>query len=138
MTPTPPRTPLPGTPTEPPETPPPGQPWIDIWTNHDIYHAGDRFILRCRIENPGPPFTADQYIVLDVWGAYWFWSSWTPEVDFVRRDIAGGAVIEEVILDFDWPPNAGQANGIRFWAALLEPNTTRVIGEVAGCEFGFE
>jgi len=91
--------------------------------NLSVFRPGDQFDLRLTTENPRIySISADQYILLDVWGIYYFWPSWTMDVDYAVREFAADAA-EEIILQFVWPSGAGAASDIGFWAALFHPGT---------------
>jgi len=135
------------TPTEPPDptetpfptsTPIPGDPEIDLVINQEMFRAGDQFLLTCRTSNPGPAIELEQYILLDVWGSYYFWPTWTEDLDFVFRSFPRGFDETETILEFSWPEGAGSAQDIRFWAAYLLPQTAELSGNYDMLTFGFE
>jgi len=107
-----------------------------IWTNKDVFRAGDRFILRRVITNAGGAFSADEYIALDVYGSFWFWPDWTPAIGYQQQTVPAGAW-DETVLQFTWPEAAGAADGIKFWNLLLAPGTTQIIGNIATCAFSF-
>ncbi len=111
---------------------------IDLELTHDIYHAGLPFTLTCEISNPGPPVTLEEYILLDIHGIYFFWPEWSPEPDSRMTALDGYATNAETILDFIWPEGSfGEEIGLYFWAALLKPKTTTVIGNIDHVAFGY-
>jgi hypothetical protein len=65
----------------------------------------------------------EEYIVLDVWGAYFFWPLWTNEPNGVLLTVPQGTDRTDSILQFTWPQGVGAASDLRFWAALLDPAT---------------
>ncbi len=77
------------------------------------------------------------YIVLDVYGEYYFWPSWGFEVDFENLSIPAGGIEKVVIPDFEWPENAGNAEDIIFYGALLSGGTNEILGEIQSWEFGW-
>ena len=109
----------------------------EIFTNQEIYHSGDNFILKTKIINNISPMSVDKYIVLDVWGQYWFWPSWSQNIDKKTLHYNTGIFIEE-ILNFIWPSNVGSASDIKFWLACFEPDTFNLIGNISYCVFGYE
>jgi hypothetical protein len=124
---------LPPTPTPPPAS----GAFLDL--NQELFHAGDPFLLRVQLGNAGSdPEILDLYIVLDVWGSYWFWDTWTQIPGGKQRAVAPGLSDWETILSFTWPPGAGQGQGIRFWAALLDPVTMALFGEYSSVTFDFD
>lgn len=100
--------------------------------------AGDRFLLEWQVLNPGPALTAEQAIVLDVWGLYFFWPNWTDVTEWQQRTFAGAETHEETILDFIWPSGVGAAEGIWFWAALFDIETLEIYGGLQSISFLYE
>ncbi|MBN2055018.1 hypothetical protein JW905_08850 [bacterium] len=116
------RTPAPGSPTA---TPAPGL-TVQLALNRDHFAAGDPFRLNVLVNLVGPGREADQYLILDVYGVYWFWPEWTQDVAG-RRVYFSMPLTSMPILSFEWPEGTGVAEGIAFWAALLEPAGTDCI-----------
>ncbi|MBN2053785.1 hypothetical protein JW905_02605, partial [bacterium] len=139
-TPTPSPTP---TPTETPEPPTPTATPISVLTidlilNQAIYRPDDEFLLVCRCINPYGSLSADEYIILDVFGEYWFWPRWWQDLDYRMTYLPAMQVMDETILQFTWPHGAGTLSGINFWAALLECGTIDLLTEVEVETWGFE
>ncbi|MBN2053693.1 choice-of-anchor J domain-containing protein [bacterium] len=128
-------------PTEPPASPTPvgtpGPILLSINTNQSMYHGGDRFLLELITVNAGPAKEIDQYAVLDVFGSYWFWDDWTPDLDYAVVTIPAGSHTQ-TLLDFTWPDGAGSGAGIMFWAVLCECGTFDLASSVGNCVFGWE
>jgi photosystem II stability/assembly factor-like uncharacterized protein len=114
------------------------QPSIAISTNQQRYRAGDRFLLQVTLDNPGAQLTTDMYVVLDVFGDYFFYPSWSETVDFETRILPEASSTTIDLLEFLWPSGAGSADGLRFWAAVTLQGTTELAAEVDSTEFGFE
>jgi hypothetical protein len=123
--------------TQPEPTWPPGTVAIILELSKTIFHPGDHFELKCTDVNMGELLTVEQYIILDVWGSYWFWPSWSPLPDFQLRDLAPNSVTTESILSFTWPEGAGSASGLRFWGAYLRPGTSELVGDYSMIEWGY-
>jgi hypothetical protein len=132
--PTPSRTPLPPSPT--PE-PTPGQILhLRLLLNRALFAPGDLFLLPCQVMNVSPGLApADQYVLLDVYGEFYFWPSWGHAVDYEPREFSPD-LNEEIILRFIWPAGAGEAQGLGFWGALLGPGSYDVL-TVDHVTFGF-
>jgi hypothetical protein len=132
----------PPTPTAPPQptsTPTPGPRSISIYTNQELYHPHDYFHLWTIIRNPAPRLEVDEFILLDVWGEYWFWPSWRQEpMDYLTRWLEPWTTYEETILEFEWPEGTGEAHGIVFWAAIFHTGTFDFAGDFGMCTFGWE
>ncbi|MBN1551306.1 M6 family metalloprotease domain-containing protein [bacterium] len=104
-------------------------PCVDIDVNHQVFHGGDEFKLTLKINNPGPAVTADVYVLLDVYGMYYyFWPTWTESLAFETRNLPSGYDNIEVLMQFDWPNGAGAGSNTRFWAAMLHTGTSTLLG----------
>lgn len=99
---------------------------INVNMNQKIYEAGDTCILSLMLRNPGPTDTVDEFLILDVFGEYWFWPSFEQDLDFRTKTIPQGFEEFETVLEFVWPSGAGAADGIIFWAACLDSGTTNL------------
>jgi M6 family metalloprotease-like protein len=114
-------------------------PSIDIDLNSRMYHAGDEFKLSLKIDNPGPQVSTDVYVLLDVYGQfYYFWPTWSETLNFDTRDLPTGHDSTEILLTFDWPSGAGAGSNIRFWAALLDHTTLQLLGNYDYCPAAWE
>lgn len=132
--------PFTGTPDPPTVTPTPTdeRPYITIFTNQTLYEAGDQFILTTRIGHTIEVVRADEYIILDVYGSYWFWPSWDQTIDSVRITLNSGRVSVAKVLEFAWPEGAGSASGLYFWAALLAADSSELLCPVVTTRFSFQ
>jgi hypothetical protein len=111
----------------------------DLTLNQEIFHGGDPFLLTRTAWNPGPQLTCEEWLILDVFGSYWFWPSWTSSIDFVLVVLPEQQYDEQVRLEFTWPEGSfGALSGLRFWGAFLEPGSSRIIGDYDMVEFGYE
>ncbi len=127
------------TPTPDPQataTPPCTHLEMKLTLNDTWLSAGDRFLLECRTCSPDTPRPMDQYIILDIFGAYWFWDSWSQTVNY-RRVNFSSQIVTETILDFVWPVAGGSLDGIILWGAYLEPDVNILISNVTHVEFGY-
>ncbi|MBN1552862.1 hypothetical protein JW979_15415 [bacterium] len=120
------------TPSAPTATPTPvhtpsTDPIVSIYTNKVFYTGGDDFILTLDIENPGAGRSVDLYIVLQVVDLFFFYPSWSSDVDSQRRYLSSSYASSETIFSFIWPDNAGRIDNVTFWAALLDPATNTLI-----------
>ena len=109
--------------------------------NGEVFSAGDLFELQMYTVNNGADVIRQVYIILDVFGSYWFWPSWTPfppAIDYDLRDIRHGISQTEEIIAFTVPDGVSPVAGIVFWGGMLKPNTAILWGRVARVEFGFE
>jgi len=109
-------------------TPDPGEPGIYLWMNRLSFHAEDPFDLQVVICNPGDPVAADLYLLLEVTGSYWFWPSWSPEIDSMRLTTPDHDTATLKILAFEWPDLPVSIRGAGFWTALLDTHGELVCG----------
>lgn len=105
-----------------------------------MYHAGDICWLIAYVCNPGsiPIIQAPVFVVLDMYGTYYFAPSFTLWGDHYNIDLDPGVTHIEVIPEFFWPEGAGRANGVIFWGAETDPAMTTIIGNLARWEFGWD
>ncbi len=100
--------------------------------------AGDRFVLTATCRAPAGHAAADLYVVLDVFGEYFFYPSWSNTPGSESIVLAPDAAVERRILDFVWPAgDVGVVTDLQFRGAILEPGTTSVIGEIDSVSFGY-
>lgn len=132
-------TPVEPTATQTPEptNTPVGELGIELILSQPHFTAFTLFKLETVITNPGDQFTADEYILLDVAGYYWFWPSWNQTGDFETRTVDAGAIENDVILEFWWPVVDGSSENLRFWAALVDPDSMTIIGNFDYVDFGY-
>jgi len=109
---------------------------LSLLINQPLFFPGDTFALNTVTVNATGGFiSADQYVMLDALGQYYFWPDWQQAVTYQPRLFPPGPT-EEIILNFIWPPGAGELNGIMFYAADFQPGTYDVISMDA-VTFGF-
>lgn len=100
------------------------------------YCPGELFELMSQTTNNlGFTFTCDEYVVLDVFGYYYFYPRWTEALESITRNINPGEN-RFVILQFTWPEGAGEARGIKFYGGITQPETYDFLG-IAEVSFGF-
>jgi len=130
-------TPTPPTSTPSPTATPEGRHGLDLILNDDMFYENDTFHLEMRLKNTTEQdILADIYVVLDVYSSYWFWPSWSTEVDARLDNLVAGQDTRETLLLFTWPPYDGSFDGVYIWGAALESGTQNVIGEVDFVVFG--
>ncbi|MBN1878580.1 hypothetical protein JW823_00540 [bacterium] len=116
------------TPTPSP-TPDPAQSGTTLHLNSDSFSRGDTFRLSRTLVNAGSSINVDEFILLDVYGAFWFWPEWTESITWRQRVLDTGSIYpDEVVLTFVWPDVDGSAEDLRFWAALLDHDSRELFG----------
>ncbi len=112
--------------------------FVDLVLNDHEFYAGDMFMLLITILNRQDESCGCQYIILDVYGDFWYWPEWTPEPGFRERCLEAWTDYDnEEILTFVWPENAGSAQNIKFWAAMVDPDAALILGNYDMEEFSF-
>lgn len=132
-------TPLPTytpTPVEPTNTPSTTQLVADIILTKEIFQAGDDFTLTTHVYNPTIIYPVDEYLMLEVYGSYWFYPSWGQELSKQNRTLTPGDNYQ-TIMSFVWPEVDGSASGLHFFYVLTKPLTYQIISNLAEVTFGY-
>jgi len=95
---------------------------LDLRLNLALFEPGNLFDFLLFVTNDLGQVSCDLYILLDVWGEYFFWPAWLQELAYEQRSYGNGPT-SETILQFIWPAGAGSASGIRFYGAFFRPGT---------------
>ncbi|MBN1552447.1 hypothetical protein JW979_13315 [bacterium] len=132
---TPDKTPIP-TPTSDPE---PDCPETGIFCSVSPYiHPGKPFTYEISACNKSEEALAvDIYILLDLYGYFWFYPDWSADVDFASSVIPPCCCTDYMILDFIWPENLTIAYPLCFWNAMTEAGTLNLLGNISVCETGY-
>ncbi len=77
------------------------------------------------------------YVVLDVFGNYFFAPAWTGAAASSPISVAPGRTEIEILAEFPWPHGTGTATGILFWGAVLDPATGVIFGQLDRFAFGW-
>ncbi|MBN1356178.1 hypothetical protein JXA40_07915 [bacterium] len=112
---------------------------IDLWLNKDgnSYSKGNVFdLILFLLNETNLPIPADLYLVLDVYGSYWFWPSWSIGIDKMESSLPPAQRYPLEILSFIWPEYNGSFTGVFIYAAALKPGTSELIGEMDYVTFG--
>ncbi len=130
-------TPVPATAT--PSTPPPcEQLGVTLVMPSDLFHPGDTCFCNVFVCNPGPDtYTAvPLFVILDVYGSYYFWPSFS-EYDVRTIDLNVGVMELEVLPQFSWPEGAGSAENIAFYSAMTDEGISTLFGAMSEIRFGW-
>lgn len=97
-----------------------GAPFYTLNLQDSHLTAGETFQL-CRVlGNPDlATISGTEYLALEVYGLFWFWPSWSQEVDSAPLTVAGPGCDLVDVLEFEWPQVDGTADNLRFWGALI-------------------
>ncbi len=97
---------------------------------------GDDFVLGVLAINTEKGNPVDLVVVLDVYGEYFFYPGWNRTFDFSILPMEYGRVYQS-IFDMKWPRIDGSLSGLRFWSAILDPETQNLIGELDSTIWGY-
>ena len=121
---TPTETPTSPSPTTPPSPTPCTNVDVQLTISRNVFRPGDQFVLSYSVTNNcSESKTVDFYLILDFHGNYWFYPSWSQDIDNIVMDLAPGETVQDTPLDFIWPPNAGSARDVKFWAGVTNSGT---------------
>ncbi len=116
---------------------------MELILSNTLLSQGDEFYLHYYINNTGDQtFTADVWIILDVYGNYWCYPGWKnleTGVDFKPNLTVSPGIhsFHEDVLRFFWPENAGAADGLKFYGALFISGTFELIGNIETIDWGY-
>ncbi|MBN1297476.1 DNRLRE domain-containing protein, partial [bacterium] len=97
---------------------------IDLRLSQNQFVAGDRFEMDVVVANYREiPVHGQLWLILDVYGQYWFFPSWTPSPECVLRSFTPNALSVETMLSFTWPDDCGQGFDIKFWTGFIDDLT---------------
>ncbi|MBN1879482.1 hypothetical protein JW823_05170 [bacterium] len=110
---------------------------ISVTLSKDIFRTNDFFSLQTHTNNTSMDYPADEYLMLDVYGMYWFFPGWTQELNSNSRVIPEGEHTE-TIMEFVWPQVQGSAYNLHFYYLLTKPSTFQIVSNLAMVTFGYE
>ena len=94
---------------------------LDLLLNASSYTAGEHFKLGLDIRNNGTAIPVDMAIVLDIAGSYFWWPSFTQQLQITPLNLNAGQHYAQVVLEFDWPGGSfGSVYDCAFHAALFQ------------------
>ncbi len=95
----------------------------------DCFRGGDYFDLQYTIVNPGDiTLNVDLYVLLDVYGIYFFWPSWSDGFDYKTVSVNAESDLSEAVLQCNWPAGTGAASDLKFYAAMFQPGSFTMVG----------
>ena len=109
---------------------------FDLNLSQDHFISGNEFLLAADFINPSQPLHGfSLYVILDIYGSYFFHPSWTAEPDCEEIDLLPGASTH-TILKFIWPAVPGHAEGIAIWGGILTPENL-ILGSIDHVIFSY-
>jgi len=103
---------------------------VDLKQSPVKLFPGDNFSLSAVITNPGP----DEYsgvplfVLLEVYGMFFWWPTWAEDVDLAVMDIPVGLTTVN-LLEFIWPDLASHGD-LRFYSAMTNSQATSLLGNM--------
>ncbi len=128
------------TPTETPTHSPTPFPWTGtrLTLSQSIFEEGDLFTLVAESHGDSGSSMAHLWVLLDVYGDYFFWPGWSRDPQFTSVPLSDEHPTSTLILSFLWPiGDFGSAYGLKFWGAILDPVSQTLIGNFDSVEFGY-
>ncbi|MBN2054343.1 hypothetical protein JW905_05440 [bacterium] len=111
---------------------------IDLRLNQPWFTAGEWFSLDLSVVNGSPVgVAADQYVVLEAYGQYYFHPGWWSYPTSTQVFITGGAVYSDRLLDFRLPDDLPRAAPFYFYSALLSRGSGVLLSNFEMEVFGF-
>lgn len=110
-----------------------------VISQEDPFRAGDIFWLECHVCNntDAPMRHVPTAILWAFTGIFWFWPSWSMDWDYLDMDFYPGLTTFYGLEPFTWPAVEGHANGLEFYAGILTPGMTNIIGDYGHVVFGY-
>lgn len=117
-------------------------PVIELLINETEFRPGSFFMCNSSLTNPG--FTSVslyEYIILDIGDhfgddRFYFWPSWSKDVDSKYLVLGAGSSINQTILQFLVPLSMPTFGPVTIWAGMLDPSGS-LIGNIDSVEFVF-
>ncbi len=120
-----------------PESPPTG---TTITMPSTLFFPGDLCRVDIELTNASndPIESVPVYVLLDIYGEYFFGPSFTDEPDsYLIEILEPGTLSIEIIPDFIWPSDCGVADSVRWLAAMTTTDRQHILGEIGELEFGW-
>ncbi len=128
------------TPTNPPQTPTPtatptsgcNELGVTLYMPAHEFETNDICSCKVTVCNPGPDTYTDVplFVILDVYGTYFFWPGFTNELDYRKIAVGLNSADVEILPEFEWPAGSGSADNILWYAAMTNPEMTDLFGDM--------
>ena len=111
---------------------------VTIEMPDNYFQEGDPFFCRVHLCNPSneTPIDSRVFVILDVMNTYFFAPDFTS-FDYFEDSVPQGKSVITVIDSISWPGNSGSILDIHWYAAITNPEITKVLGEMDTCTFGW-
>ncbi len=121
-------------------TPVPGR-GIQLLLNGTVFSADDLFHLEMNVVNDtSSTVDVDVYVLLDVYGVYFCWPSWTnlsTGLDYRQYRITPQQLRHEEIFQFVWPTVSGSAENLHFIGAAFNQGSFDIFGDPSMVTWGY-
>ena len=77
------------------------------------------------------------FVILDVYGQYYFAPTWTSELACVQNTWSAGMTAETILAPFKWPVTGTSLSGVLFLSGQINPVSGTLVGEFDCWEFGW-
>ncbi len=115
----------------------PVQPQISFQGLETQYSGGDQMNISLKVDNQaGENEELDVYVVLEAYGSYYFWPTWT-EVDSKKITVSKGEVKNESVISLTLPEDLGTSGPYKFHALVTAPDTFVPFSNYVMNEFSF-
>lgn len=101
------------------------------------FSPGENCFCQVKYSMPTQQYDMPLFVLLDVWGSYFFYPSFSTTMDFSRVDPGPVPTTEYVVPEFAWPSGVGSAAGIVWWAALTNESMTELMSNLGTFTFGW-
>ncbi len=100
---------------------------VDVCLNKEAYTWNDLFLLSYDVTNHSSK-TAEMefYLILEYRGEYWFYPSWSPQIDSMPLEIPPQTAEYGQPLNFTWPDSENLRDSAVFWGGTVQNGTNYV------------
>jgi len=110
------------------------QPHVGIDLEMPAHHftPGSNCGLTATVFNhsPGGAGPLPMFIMLEVAGNYWFYPSWTPDIQYEFVAVPPGESLHTIFDPFTWPSGCGAASGVYFVSLFTKPDFSMLMGVI--------
>ncbi len=104
----------------------------------DFFRPGDQFFIDVYVCNMDSiEYNVPLFVILDVYGSYFFAPSFSAFDNYDITLPANDQIVVNVLPLFNWPDGAGEASGIKLYAAMTDPQITNLFGTMDMKTFGW-
>jgi len=96
------------------------------------FYPGDGYYVKVICCNPGPETYKNipLFVILDIYGMYFFWPSFSTFDYYIIDYFPPGIVIVDIIIEFQWPYGTGSFGEACWIAAMTDESMTELLGSL--------